>query len=76
MGGKWHKDEFERDFTQYEVARIMNLSQGRVMQLEKIAIAKLRSAILADPVLRTMAEEVCGTNLLDSEKQNARISER
>lgn len=46
--------------TDEEIASVLGITRSAVFQLRHRALRKLRRAILADPVLRTMATEVCG----------------
>ena len=48
-----------------DIGKLLGISYGRVYQLRLRAIAKIRQAVLDDPLLRELAEEVCGHNLLD-----------
>lgn len=49
--------------TDREIARRLGISKARVYQLRLRAVTKIRQAVVADPVLRELAEEVCGVSI-------------
>lgn len=51
--------------TQRDVAELFGITQGRVYQIEQSALRKIRQAILADPRLRDIAIEVCGSEAVE-----------
>src|SRR4051812_33259682 len=66
-------DLFERTtiapaMTDDQIAEQMGLSRARVFQLRMRAMAKIRSAVLANPTLRELAEELVGRELPPAER--------
>jgi hypothetical protein len=49
--------------TDAEIAEIFGVSRARIIQLRLRALWKIRRAVLEDPVLRQLAQEVCGHSL-------------
>lgn len=58
-------DEDASLVSDYEIAEMLGISRTRAWQLRLSAIRKLKTAILADPVLRQLAIDVVGEAAID-----------
>lgn len=64
---KIHREERTQDGVVAQLAEDWGITRAGVWTIEQRAICKLRNGILNDPVLRAMAEEVCGLDLDDEQ---------